>query len=114
MRKDGGIAKRIQVIVFPAYQRTFVATNAVGLLLQYGLDAPSQGGLGLRRVQWQAAADNEASIRLAKRMLMTFEGIARWERTIDPGKMGNGVDIERLREAERYSPGGSGVQRPGR
>lgn len=39
------------VIIFPAFQRTHVATNAIGLLLLYTLDPPSAGGLGLRRVE---------------------------------------------------------------
>lgn len=41
----------IGAIIFPAFQRTHVATNAIGLLLLYTLDPPSAGGLGLRRVQ---------------------------------------------------------------
>ncbi|KAJ3512247.1 hypothetical protein NMY22_g15389 [Coprinellus aureogranulatus] len=51
-------------IVLPAYQRTHVATNAVGLLLNYALNLPSHPsfpGLGLRRVVWQANFLNEAN-----------------------------------------------------
>ncbi|KAG8697547.1 hypothetical protein FRC09_007785 [Ceratobasidium sp. 395] len=64
-------------IVLPAYQRTFVSTHAIGLLLRYALDLPVDGGLGLRRVQWQAHADNAPSIRAAQRMGMKLEGIMR-------------------------------------
>ncbi|KAH7335238.1 acyl-CoA N-acyltransferase, partial [Rhizoctonia solani] len=63
------------VIILPSYQRTFVSTHAIGLLLDYALKQPSDGGLGLRRVQWQAHADNTASIRAAQRMGMKMEGI---------------------------------------
>ncbi|KAJ1306851.1 hypothetical protein OPQ81_007836 [Rhizoctonia solani] len=78
------------VIVLPHYQRTFVSTHAIGLLLDYALKHPRDGGLGLRRVQWQANADNAASIRAAQRMGMKLEGILRWERTIPIDKE-NGV-----------------------
>ncbi|CAE6455031.1 unnamed protein product [Rhizoctonia solani] len=78
------------VIVLPSYQRTFVSTHAIGLLLDYALKQPSDGGLGLRRVQWQAHADNMASIRAAQRMGMKMEGILRWERTI-PIDKDNGI-----------------------
>ncbi|KAL8710358.1 MAG: hypothetical protein Q9225_007306, partial [Loekoesia sp. 1 TL-2023] len=49
------------LVILPAFQRTHVTTNAVGLLLRYALDSPDEGGLGLRRVQWQASSVNEAS-----------------------------------------------------
>lgn len=65
-------------IIFPPYQRTHVATNAIGLLLIYTLDPPSTGGLGLRRVEWQCHAENDASRGAALRMGFEFEGIARW------------------------------------
>ena len=74
-------------IVLPTYQRTFVSTRAIGLLLQYALELPEDksqdndlgggGGLGLRRVQWQAYANNAASIRAAQRMGLKLEGIHR-------------------------------------
>ncbi|QRV88913.1 GNAT family acetyltransferase [Ceratobasidium sp. AG-Ba] len=75
-------------IVLPAYQRTFVSTHAIGLLLRYALDLPADGGLGLRRVQWQAHADNAPSIRAAQRMGMKLEGIIRWQRPWPADKAG--------------------------
>ncbi|KAI4181280.1 MAG: hypothetical protein L6R41_006705, partial [Letrouitia leprolyta] len=48
------------VVILPAFQRTHVTSNAVGLLLHYALDTPEQGGLRLRRVQWHANSVNEA------------------------------------------------------
>ena len=65
-------------------------------------------------MQWQATAENEASIRLAKRMLMTYEGVARWQRVIMSGKVGNGITEEKLKEAERYTQLDGGKQGPGR
>jgi len=67
-------------IVFPAFQRTHVATHAVGLLLRYCLDLPSATppGLGLRRVQWSSHSENIASIRVAEKMGFKREGLIRW------------------------------------
>lgn len=39
------------VLIFPAFQRKHISTNAIGLLLLWILDPPSAGGLGLRRVE---------------------------------------------------------------
>ncbi|KAJ6111156.1 acyl-CoA N-acyltransferase [Penicillium sp. IBT 16267x] len=75
----------IGVLIFSAFQRTHVTTNAIGLLLQYTLDPPSAGGLGLRRVEWKCHAENAASRRVALRMGFEFEGIARWHRTFAIG-----------------------------
>lgn len=104
----------VSVTIIPKYQRSFVATNTVGLMLQYLLDRPSEGGLGLRRVQWQANARNEPSIRLAKRMHFTHEGTMRWQRALSEYKgadAGNGVALQTLRDYERY---GGENQRVGR
>lgn len=67
------------VIVFPAFQRTHVASNAAGLLATYCLQLPgdSPPGLGMRRVQWSTHPRNLASIRLAMRIGMKQEGILR-------------------------------------
>jgi RimJ/RimL family protein N-acetyltransferase len=77
----------IGVIIFPAFQRTHVATNAIGLVLLWALDPPSAGGLGLRRVEWKTHSANAASRRAALRMGFEFEGIARWERVFPGGKV---------------------------
>ncbi|KAF9005191.1 acyl-CoA N-acyltransferase [Cyathus striatus] len=68
------------IMILPPFQRTHVASNAVGLLLHYTLDLPALGGLGLRRVVWQANSANVKSIRLAERMGFKLEGILRWDR----------------------------------
>lgn len=76
------------VIVLPKYQRTFVTTHAIGLLLQYALEPPAGcrgqnsnpnggGGLGLRRVEGYANVKNSPSIRAMERMGMNVEGIIR-------------------------------------
>ncbi|QKX56788.1 uncharacterized protein TRUGW13939_03895 [Talaromyces rugulosus] len=82
----------IGVMIFPASQRTHVATNAIGLLLQYTLDPPSAGGLGLRRVEWKCHAGNEASRKIALRMGFELEGIARWDRVFPGGAVVLPVD----------------------
>ncbi|TFK67306.1 hypothetical protein BDN72DRAFT_799087 [Pluteus cervinus] len=81
------------VITLPKYQRTHVTSNAVGLLLQYTLDPPSLGGLGLRRVVWQANALNLASIRAAEKMGFKREATLRWDRALPPGKEKGGESV---------------------
>ena len=84
-----------KITILPAFQRTFVTSNAVGLLLLYTLDPPP-AGLGLRRCQWQAHASNEPSRRVAARMHFTFEGVQRFQRVVPKIKTGNGFDTSRL------------------
>ncbi|KAJ7035050.1 acyl-CoA N-acyltransferase [Mycena alexandri] len=76
------------VICFPEFQRTFVNTNAVGILLRYCLNLPEEGGLGFRRVQWAASPFNTSSIRAAERMGMKIEGTLRWLWVLPEGKEG--------------------------
>ncbi|KIP03236.1 hypothetical protein PHLGIDRAFT_246979 [Phlebiopsis gigantea 11061_1 CR5-6] len=68
------------VVVLPAFQRTHVASNAVGILQRFCLDLPTATppGLGLRRVEWNAHTKNLASARLAERMGFVREGVKRW------------------------------------
>ena len=84
--------------MLPAFQRTFVASNATGLLLQYVMDGPPHG-LGLRRCQWQTHTSNEPSRRLALRMGFTFEGVQRFQRALPSNRLGNGFDVAELPEA---------------
>ncbi|CAE6335302.1 putative protein YIR042C OS=Saccharomyces cerevisiae (strain ATCC 204508 / S288c) GN=YIR042C PE=4 SV=1 [Rhizoctonia solani AG-1 IB] len=70
------------IIIFPRFQRTHVNTHAVGLLMQYALNRPSEGGLGLRRCQWQAHASNLPSPKAAERLGFKPEGILRWNRAL--------------------------------
>ncbi|KAJ1299809.1 hypothetical protein OPQ81_000708 [Rhizoctonia solani] len=68
------------VIVFPPYQGTHVSTHAIGLMMHYALEIPSRGGLGVRRLQWQAYTINVPSIKVAERMGFKQEAIVRWQR----------------------------------
>ena len=91
-------------IVFPEFQRTYVTSNAVGILLQYCLELPSnpqRPGLGLRRVQWTAHTDNRPSHAAAKRMGFKEEGVLRWAYVIPAGMNGNGLA---LRDGDPESP----------
>ncbi|CZR52671.1 related to GNAT family acetyltransferase [Phialocephala subalpina] len=93
-------------IIFPAFQHTHVATNAIGVLLLYTLDPPSAGGLGLRRVEWKCHAENVASRKAALRMGFELEGIARWERVFPHGKVGLPVDaLEKWNGTKGELPG---------
>ena len=79
------------IVVFPDFQRTHVLSNAVGLLLQFTLNLPSEvpAGLGLRRVFWMANERNEPSVKAAQRMGMRMEGVLRWHRVLPEGKEGD-------------------------
>ncbi|KAA1478509.1 hypothetical protein DENSPDRAFT_686696 [Dentipellis sp. KUC8613] len=79
------------VVTFTAFQRTYVTSNAVGLLLRYCLELPSPSfpaGLGLRRVVWMANAVNLKSVAAAERMGFKREGTLRWVRALPEGKEG--------------------------
>lgn len=80
-----------KITTLPAFQRSFVTSNAVGLMLLYALDSSPQG-LGLRRCQWQTHAANEPSRHVALRMGHTFEGVQRFQRVIPKSKVGNGYE----------------------
>jgi len=76
------------ILILPPFQRTHIASNATGLLLEYALNLPSESpsGLGLRRVVWQANPLNTASVRHAERMGFKLEGVFRWQRALPPWK----------------------------
>jgi RimJ/RimL family protein N-acetyltransferase len=93
------------VITIPAFQKTYVSTHAVGVLLKHCLEIPSRGGIGMRRIQWQAHPLNAASLRLAERMGFIFEGVVRWSFVLPEGRQG-----EQALEPREGDP----VGRPGR
>lgn len=79
------------VITLPMFQRTYVTSSAVGVLLRYCLEVPAKGGLGLRRVQWSANPANMASVQAAVRMGFKREGTLRWTLPLpDEKKIGHG------------------------
>ncbi|KAG5653482.1 hypothetical protein H0H81_000117 [Sphagnurus paluster] len=81
------------VLISPKFQRTHVTSNAIGLLLHYALDLPEKGGLGLRRVVWQASPLNVPSVGAAERMGFRREGLLRWHYVLSEVKhIGNGRD----------------------
>lgn len=96
------------VMILPDFQRTFVASNAVGLLMKYCLEVPTSSppGLGLRRVQWHCHHNNAGSKRLAERMGFQYEGILRWYWVL-PEALGK----EALTEKREDDPAGG---KPGR
>ena len=93
------------IVVFPEFRRTYVTSNAVGLVLNYCLELPSappeRRGLGFRRVQWSAHPENQPSIALAKRMGFKEEGLLRWTRVAPQIVEGNGIS---LRDGDPKSP----------
>ncbi|KAF5392311.1 hypothetical protein D9757_001610 [Collybiopsis confluens] len=87
----------IFIMVLPQFRRTHVASHMAGLLLRHALNLPSEGGLGLRRVQWSANVKNTGSVGLAKKIGMRLEGVKRWARVLEPGKEdgGNGISARK-------------------
>lgn len=87
------------IVILPEFQRTHVTTNAIGLLMQFALNSPSDAkpGLGFRRVVWEASSVNEKSIAAAKRMGFRYEGTLRWHKVLRPvdGKQWNGKAIKK-------------------
>ena len=49
----------------------------------------------MRRVQWQAHADNKPSVRAAERLGFKMEGIIRWDRILRTDKAGETPAPER-------------------
>ncbi|KAL0579245.1 hypothetical protein V5O48_002749 [Marasmius crinis-equi] len=74
------------IVVFPQFQRTHITSNAVGLMMHYALDLPEEGGIGCRRLEWRANANNSASVRLAQKMGFVLEGVMKWHRAIPQAK----------------------------
>ena len=96
------------VVTFPRFQRTYVTSNAIGILMRYCLDPPEKGGLGLRRVLWQANMKNARSIGAAKRMGFLMEGVMRWMRVLPECKEGNGRPV-RESDSKKNQPGRDGA-----
>ncbi|KAH9177518.1 hypothetical protein EDB89DRAFT_1933047 [Lactarius sanguifluus] len=65
------------VTIFPAYQRTYVTSNAVGILLRYCLELPT-------------APRPCPSYNAAVRMGFRYEGTLRWHWVLLEGQEGNG------------------------
>jgi RimJ/RimL family protein N-acetyltransferase len=83
------------IMVFPDFQGTHVAKHAIGAMLKYWLDAPSQGGMGFRRVSWTAHPANGASVAIAEKMGFIKEGIKRWTWVLPEGKPGKDAADDR-------------------
>lgn len=85
------------IFTLPSFQKTRVASTAVGLMLQHAFEPREKRGLALRRVQWQTNSLNSGSRRLAESMGFQMEGILRWQRIFPGGrrkrKMGNGQEL---------------------
>ena len=71
------------LFTLPAYQRTHVTANAVGLLMHWCFE-----DLEMRRVQWRSDPNNTPSVRVAERMGFRKEMIIRWDKVLPPGKDG--------------------------
>jgi RimJ/RimL family protein N-acetyltransferase len=105
------------LIILPAFQRTHVASNAVGLLLHYCLNPPkgtsgleaesdSVAGLGLRRVYWSANPLNVRSIKLAERLGMRLEAVLKWDRVLPSDRIHFGRKEERRNgDPKKNQPG---------
>ncbi|EIW77352.1 hypothetical protein CONPUDRAFT_92497 [Coniophora puteana RWD-64-598 SS2] len=81
--------------------RKGIATQAASMMLRYALDLPSAGGLGLRRVQWQAYVENSKSVRLSQSLGLVKEGVLRWDRVHhETDELVNGTSAYRPRAGD--------------
>ncbi|KAH7099874.1 acyl-CoA N-acyltransferase [Auriculariales sp. MPI-PUGE-AT-0066] len=71
------------VTVAKRWHRTHVNTNMCGLLMRFCFD-----DLKMRRVQWQAHAENAPSVNAAQRLGFKLEGVMRWQRVLPVGREG--------------------------
>ncbi|KAF3769740.1 hypothetical protein M406DRAFT_354122 [Cryphonectria parasitica EP155] len=74
------------IVVLPNYQRTHVATNTVGLLMQCAFGSPDEGGLGLVRVEWKTSTANIPSARLAEKIGYSKVGVIPYHYCFALGK----------------------------
>lgn len=88
------------ITVLPAFWRTHVASNAIGLLMQYAFAPPGDGGgggLGLARVEWRTSTANRASIGLADKIGYQRVGVIPYHYCFPRGraraKVGNGKPL---------------------
>ncbi|KAI3399710.1 hypothetical protein diail_5777 [Diaporthe ilicicola] len=85
------------VVVLPKYQRSHVASNTVGLMLQYAFAPAGEGGMGLRRVEWHCSTANVPSARVAERMGFEKVGMIPYHMLFAQGrrygKQGNGKPL---------------------
>jgi RimJ/RimL family protein N-acetyltransferase len=65
------------VVILPSYQRTYITTNAVGLMLFNAFDTVHDGGLDLRHIEWRTSTMNPASARFAETMGFRRERVLR-------------------------------------
>ncbi|KAF7983100.1 hypothetical protein HWV62_24037 [Athelia sp. TMB] len=98
----------VSVLTLPAYQRHTLTTHATGLVLEYAF-APAPVGLGLRRVECRAAVRtmedirNSPTVRLAKKIGGTQEGVQRWFYAYPPGRSGMPGEKEDDRASSRHA-----------
>jgi RimJ/RimL family protein N-acetyltransferase len=78
------------IVILPTFQRTYVTTHSVSLLLRLCLELPADGGFGLRRVQWCTHVKNVKSQAAAARFKFTLEGTMRRGRLLLEGMEGSG------------------------
>lgn len=80
--------------ILPQYQNQGIATKAGSLLLKYGLSSPEKGGLGLVRMEWHSSTQNEASLKVARRLGFQETATIEYEKCLQNGvargKIGNG------------------------
>lgn len=85
------------IVVLPEYQRSHVTSNTVGLMLQRAFAPETEGGMGLRRVQWHCSTANAASARVAERMGFEMVGRIPYHMKFPlgkrHGKLGNGKPL---------------------
>ncbi|KAK8858690.1 hypothetical protein IAR55_002919 [Kwoniella newhampshirensis] len=86
--KADKLRTELSIMVLPSFQRTHVQTHASGLLIHRALDHPTEGGLGLNRIQWAASSTNLPSQNASRRLGFVYEGLIRCDRMMPPLRAG--------------------------
>jgi len=78
-------------ILFQYFHGKGIATHAVTLAMQYAMEMPADGGLGMRRLQWTSQMKNLAAQGLGRKLGFKYEGVLRCEHTLREGQRDEGL-----------------------
>lgn len=83
--------------ILPSFQNQGIATKVGRLLLEYGMTSSDRGGLGLVRMEWHSSTQNEASLKVARRLGFQETATIEYEKCLQNGvtrgKVGNGRPV---------------------
>ena len=78
MYSHGDLNYELGAMYLPVFWGKKVAEQAVGLVVQWAMSMPAQGGIGLRRLQWSTQEKNKRSEGLAEKLGFEREGLQKY------------------------------------